>query len=81
MNNTDSGNSTDPLVDSNSTSPVENTNSTTVTVLAIKKFHLLPIDTGSDVETAEAIAPRVLGVFFLLLMLAGLSYTLYFIGK
>ena len=82
MNNTDSTNTTDPILPSNSTDPAEIANQTTTkTVLALKKFHLLPIDTASDVETAEAIAPRVLGVFFFLLMCLGVAYTVYFILK
>ena len=82
MNNTDSSNTTDPILPSNSTDPAEIVNQTTTkTVLALKKFHLLNIDTASDVETAEAIAPRVLGVFFFLLMCLGVAYTVYFILK
>ena len=82
MNNTISTNTSTPLIDLNSTEPIGESNSiTNVTVLALKKFYLLPIETASDVETAEEIAPRVLGVFFCLCMVLGVLYTIYFIGK
>ena len=49
--------------------------------LAIQQFYLLPINATADSDTAELVAPRVLGFVFLIAMSIGLCYTLYFITK
>ena len=46
---------------------------------AIQRFYLLPIEATADEDTADNIAPKVLGWLFLFAMSCGLVYTIYFV--